>query len=631
MTSPSVVSSSSLSSDSYVNSSGPTSTDHVQPATHPHQPHVQGLGANNQSLMGGMWANAKWFGGEVLNKYGALTSWAGGQIIGPAYSDEQLSSVQRLAKERELLAQIALLESLNNAQKNQTGNIPVDYQTLNPGDIKITKREDNNTELQERFNVVTGVFTDPVSGIQASILKNSLGEIVVAFADNKEALKNPAGTFVNRALGLLHKQTASEPPAATLSRAKELIEGVLKKYPDHKVVLSGCGSGVDLVLLLELTHSQDRVSKVILNTASGLEAEQANYTAQVNRLIDSRFNQEASVNGLSSKCWKGEGKLPHQVKINSVGDAVVVGTARFGVGLLFGGPLAAAVSGARTAVSYGVQGLPWYTYTLSRQNAIDHKRGQTDSLTEEVLGQSTKLLGSVKHASGLGRPERFSALDLSEIPDGFKTHYNVVNGIFEDKKTGNRISILRSDDGSIVMGFAGTGDSFWHHLAEDLTQEFKGLGSGTNSYLQTAKLFEGMLTLMNKKCGVKSNIVLTGHARWGGVVQSLMAGKRAQEVINNHQLTAYVFNSVGISHATRQQHSEEVWNKVGENIIHVRVDNDWLTRGLQHPVNGPTSSMVVAGTTCAVKAEGRGPFGGHGLTAIERGLEAKKQELDNAL
>jgi hypothetical protein len=140
-----------------------------------------------------------------------------------------------------------------------------------------------------------------------------------------------------------------------------------------------------------------------------------------------------------------------------------------------------------------------------------------------------------------------------------------------------------------------------------------------------------MLGMMNTKRGVKSNIVLTGHSRWGGVVQKLMTGAMAQEAIDNHQLTAYVFNSVGMSHATRQQHSEEVWNKAGNSIVHVKVDNDWLTQGLQHTSNGPTSSQVVAGATLIVKAEGGGPLGGHSLTAIERGLNAKKHELDNAL
>jgi hypothetical protein len=604
-------------------------------------PQARGLGENNEQSMGSLWAKVNSFGRYVFDKgsyafdkYGAVTSWTGEKLLGPAHSDDQLTRDERTAKKNALISDKALLDNVNNAQKNKKGNIPEKHQSLSPGDIFIKKRGGNNVALQAFYNGVNGIFTDPVSGIQASILKGPSGNIIVAFADNKQSSTDPETTMFSKAMGLFHKHSVNKPDDASKNGVIALVKGLLK-YPDKsiRIELTGCGFGAALASY-SATHINDsRLSYKKIDAPSGLEAAYVSVSAQLKQLDDATFIQDKQDNEPPPQCWKGNGSLFDQVKINSVGDAVVVGTASFGAGLLFGGPLAAAVSGVRTALSYGLQGLPWYTYTLSRHNAIENNRAQTQPFTDAVLNSSKQLLDIVSYASGIDidpvmsreLTKGLSALAKSDIPPDLRQYYNGITGIFEDKDKNNKLTIMSDASGAIIIGFAGLGDPSWGSLAKDVAQEFIEFSSDTERYRQVQALMEGMLDIKDKKRGVNvnANLILAGHFRCGGVIQHLLTETKAQQALDDHKITAYVFNSVGMSHATRKQHSEKVWNNVADHTIHVVAENDRVARGWQHPTNGPSSSVVVARVTCVVKDDDPGYFGSHSLAVLKRGLDSE--------
>jgi hypothetical protein len=513
----------------------------------------------------------------------------------------------------ELTQRIVLLNNLKHAQDNTRQSIPEGSKLLDLKDVYQL--------LGGNYNISKGTGTFTGTGIKVSVLERPDNKLIVAFANDDVTNSNDE------------------------KKANALVKGLLNKYPEHKIVLTGCGTGATLasksmetlrdVSLLSCNVFQTTVKKA--ETTVYLDNKLEDYARQLGNISEEAYSD--GVNEHNANLRETNKGLPLSKQNNGYHPlftrgpydgyaAKAIGVAGATLGFLFGPN---AVVGAAVGV---VAGYFSGAAVASNINSYFEGRGVTKKFEDlKQVERCEKLLNVAEHSydvEGQTMPAGFVAADPDQIPLAFRDHrYNVVKGIFTDIDTGNKISILKDkSSGDLVIAFAGTDDNMGDprmtkNWKENVYQELNGVGDSTPAYSQASTLFEALL----KTNATNTKFTVTGHSLGGGLAQLVMTTASAQEAINQGKLKATVFNAVGLSAKTIKPIPLEVLHVASKQTSHVAIAHDPLSRIAQKPTASLLSGTVITFETYVIHAPNASYLEAHGFVALRLGLDSAIKEL----
>jgi hypothetical protein len=248
--------------------------------------------------------------------------------------------------------------------------------------------------------------------------------------------------------------------------------------------------------------------------------------------------------------------------------------------------------------------------------------------------------------------------DIKNINEADKELVSIINAA-NDNKYGFKCSLLKNDEGKYVLAFGGTDFGMSPELPNDVIAGWS--CTENRNCPQTQKALETVKKLLNSRKIKLDELQVTGHSLGGGL---------ASEVAVEYGLTAYTFNSMGVSGETKQRVEREE-NHHGRklNIINIRSSNDFLTtnqnrisgnpyinndviRDTKHSIGGALRGFGEGGTHSAVEgakndgsADGglinsstvggiitiKEDIGGHPIDVLRLSIEQRLKDIRNVM